>query len=73
MANNRVPANNRLRDKIHNIVNELIIGERIKTPTVAKRIPKNKYLDTSNHRIGRLIAEVPFMEAEGNGVFRRVK
>lgn len=73
MANNRIPANDRLRSKIHSVVDELIINETIKTQTVASKITKNRYLDTSNHRIGHLISEVPFMVSEGHGVFRRVK
>ncbi len=73
MANNRIPANNVLRSKILSIADELIIGERIKTPTVAARIAPSRFINRSNHRIGRLLAEVPFLEAEGDGVFRRVR
>ena len=73
MANNRIPANNILRSKIMSIADELIIGECIKTPIVAAQIAPSRFIDRSNHRIGRLLAEVSFLESEGYGVFRRVK
>lgn len=73
MSNNRILANGGLRSRILAIVSELIINESIKTPTVVSKLKGGRHMDISNRRIGRMLAEVPFLEAEGDGVFRRVR
>jgi hypothetical protein len=73
MPNNKGPANQRLRLRIHGIVNELIIGETIRTGNVAMQLRKSRCISFDNHRIGRLLAEFEILKSEGRGVFRRVK